>query len=689
MAKINKLYPSFYNGESEQSPELILDTQCRKMVNTSPSIITGATRRNGTEGVLDILETGLASQVFHSYDRGDGNEEYIFVKTSNASDPLRIFTKDGVERTVTYTDVTATNAYLGSVGDLKGLTLQDRTYILSKDKTITETTVTANSVDYDKEAYYWLKRSSNDVNNDYNYAVYIDNITFQFASDKSDDAATGLRGLINAHANYTATALGSVIKVVRTDGGDFTFSSWDSWGNQASFGWKGSAPKLSDLPDDMPFDDVYVNITGDDKNSFNDYFVAHTTSGSKWTETKDPTETRGVLGTMPIQVTRQGDGSFVVDVIEWEAPHVGSTDTNPSPSFLGSQIVDLFFYKNRLGFASGDNVILSETGGYSNFYIKTVLEVLDDDPIDVAVASTQASKVYHVKPFQRGLFVFTKDTQFELISEGSLSPVSVSIVSVSNYSMDVDVEPIVSGTSLYFISLTGDNKSQLREYLKDEDSLVSKGVNVTLSVPNMLPKIDKMILNSTLGFIGIFSSTTPDTLYIYKTESTGAERVQSALHRWEFGFDILAIYLFDSDVYFMSESLGTTTNLMKLGILPISGDKEDATNATGGTMDFITSIEMPQWMPKLGAMKSPRDNVQIKRVTMHGTGQFNVDIFRKGYNTTISRTYTSGSLKDASASIAGRSDDVVITIKSNLNKDFNIDSISLEGNYKQSSKEVQ
>ncbi len=688
MPKINKLYPAFYNGESEQSPELILDTQCREMINCSPSIITGTTRRNGVQGVLDIAETGLASQHFHSYDRGDGNEEYIFVKTEDANNPLRIFTKDGVEKTVTYTDVVGANAYLGTVDNLKGLTLQDRTYILSKDKTVTQSTVTANAPDYDKVAYYWLKRSSNDTNNHYNYAVYVDNITFQFSSNKSDAAATGIANAVNAHANYTASALGSVVKVTRTNGADFTFSSWDSWGNKASFGWKAFAPKLSDLPDDMPFDNVYVQITGDDKNSFNDYFVEHTTSGSKWGETKDPKETRGILETMPLRVDRLADGTFEVGLNEWEAPHVGSSDTNTDPSFLGSQIVDMFFYKNRLGFASGDNVILSETGGYDNFYIKTVLEVLDDDPIDVAVASTQASKVYHVKPFQRGLFVFTKDTQFELISEGILSPTSVSIVSVSNYSMDVDVDPIVSGTSLYFISLTGDNKSQLREYLKDEDSLISKGVNVTLSVPNMLPKIDKMVLNSTLGFIGIFSSTTPDTLYIFKTESTGAERVQSALHRWKFSFDIEALYLFDSDVYLMSETVDSTC-LVKLGILPISGNKIDATDAQGGTIDFESSLTMPQWMPKLGAMKSPRDNVQIKRATIHGSGQFNVDIFRIGYNTTISRTYTSGSTKDASASIAGRSDDVVITIKSNSNEDFNIDSISLEGSFKQSSKEVQ
>lgn len=686
MPRISKLYPGFYNGESEQSDELILDNQCREMVNCIPSIVTGVRRRNGTESVVDLNEIGLASQKFHSYDRGEGDEEYVFYKTNDALDPLRIFDKNGIEKTVSYVNVTEANSYLGTVENLKGLTVQDRTFIISKDKEVGQTTVTADNVDYKKVAYYWLKRSSNDTNNTYNYAVYLDGTTFQYADDNADTAATQLASLINANINYTATALGTVIEIKRTDGTDFSFSYWDSWGSQASFGFQGEAGKLSDLPNEMPFDDVYVNITGDDRNDFNDYYVKWT--GNSWTEWKNPEDTRGTFTNMPLRVDRLANGTFEVDVLTWENPTVGDVNSNPSPSFVGETLNDIFFFKNRLGMASGDNVTLSETGGYYNFYIQTVLNVLDDDPIDVAIASTQASKIYHVKPFQRSLFMFTADGQFEMISEGALSPTTVSIVPVSSYSMDVNVEPVVSGTSLYFISKTGDNKSQLREYLKDEDSLVSKGVDTTLGNPSLLPAIDKLYLNSTLGYVICYSEDTKDTLYIFKTESSGTERVQSAWFRFNFNFDIDGMYLFDTSIYILKEDV-SDTRILKLPILPEDGVKEDITDALATTVDFTSSFKLPQWMPKIGVIKSPIDNVQMKTATIHGIGTFNVDIYRMGYNTTFTQTYDSGSLKNHNATILGRSDDVVITIKSNTNNDFRVESMTLEGLYTQSSREVQ
>lgn len=685
MPLINKVFPGFYNGMSEQSAELILDTQCVDMDNCMPSIITGTTRRNGTVAQGSIAEA-ISGNSFHSYDRGEGSEEYLFFRGTTSTNPLRVFTKDGVERTVTYDSASNTHAYLGSVDNLKGLTLQDRTYLLRTDAIITQGSVGAEDSLYKRKAYYWLKRSSNDLNNHYRYAVYLDGVTFDQTGDNSDEAATALASTINSNANYTATAIGSIIEIQRTNGADFTFSSWDSWGDQASIGFKGAVGKMTDLPKDMPFDNVYVHITGDDKNEFNDYYVKWV--GDNWSEWKDPTDTRGSFINMPYTCTRQANGSFHVSTLSWEQPTVGNADNNPNPSFVGSTLEDIFFYKNRLGFASGDNIILSETGGYENFYIKTVLDVLDDDPIDVAIASTQAAKVYYVKPFQRGLYIFTKDTQFELISEGTLSPATVAIVSVSNYTMSVDVEPVVAGTSLYFISNTAGNKSQLREYQKDEDSLVSKGVNVTLSTPTLLPSIDKLVINSTLGFIACYSESTKDTLYIVKTEHTGQERVQSAIFKWSFGFNIENIYIFGTDLYMLTEASGAT-EFLNLGIIPVEGDKGDIGSLGALAVDFTSSITLSQWMPKLGNMRSPLDNVQIKRANIYGTGEFNVDIFRKGYNTTISRTYASGSLKNMSASIIGRSDDVVITIKSNLNKDFNIDSLTLEGFFRQSSREVQ
>lgn len=686
MAKISKLYPGFYNGESEQMDELILDTQCREMINCIPSIISGLKRRNGTTSVIDLNELSLASNIFHTYNRGEDDEEYVFIKTTNSSNPLRIFTKDGVEKTVAYDDVATTNTYLGTVDNLKALTVQDRTFILSKDKEIGQTTVTADSINYTRVAYYWLNRSSNDLNNKYTYGVVVDGTTFTATSQSSTTAANTLQASVNGNANFTCTVSGSVIRIVRTDGNDFTFTSFDSWGSRASRGFKGSAKRLSELPSELGFPDpTYLAVTGDDTNDFNDYFVKYI--NNSWVEWKDPTDTRGALTNMPIFVDRLSDGTFNVGVLPWETPKVGNIENNADPTFLGSTIETIFFYKNRLGFASGDNLILSETGGYYNLYIKTALDILDDDPIDVAAASSKASRIFHVVPFQGSLYAFTKETQFELVSQGSFSPVNVSIVSVSNYTMDTKVAPKVSGNSLYFVSNSTSTISQLREYIKDENTLIAKGIDTTLGVPTLLPQIDKIVVSSSLGYVFCYSKVTKNTIYCFKVETTGTERVQSAWFKWTFSFDIENLYVFDTDLYLLIET-GSATNFLKLCIVHTIGTKEDTVDAINTIQQFESTIKLPRWLPKIVAIGNPIDNIQIKRATIHGIGEFNVDIYRKGYDVTISRTYTSGSLKDMSASVLGRSDDVVLTIKSNANKDFTIDVISLEGFFKQSSREV-
>jgi hypothetical protein len=682
MAKISKALPSLYGGESEQTDELILDTQCRAMVNCVPDVVTGLERRNGTEYVSKNI-SGLATKTFHTYDRGEGDEEYIFVKTGNSSDPLQIFTKAGVEKTVSYlVSSSIINTYM--TGNLKGLTIQDRTFILNKDKVITQSTNSSPTTDYRDVAYYWIKRVTNDDLTPYRFAVYLNGVSYNYSGYDSDTVATQLASIVNALSNYTAVAIGSVIKITSTI--DFTYDTWDSWGNQASFGWKGKVNKLSDLPADMPWDDVIVQVTGDDSDNFTDYYVK--SEDGTWRETRDPYDLRGTFNNMPIYVDRKSDGTFEVGELTWNEPTIGNEDNNPTPSFVGNNIQDIFFFKNRLGFASSDSIILSETGGYYNFYAKTALEVIDTDPIDIAIASNQASKIYYVRSYQRSLFVFTKDSQYETTYNNTFSPLTVSLDLVSNYTIDINVPPRVSGNSLYFISRTSDNKAQLREYIKNDDTLVNEGINLTLNRPNLLPHINKMVTNVALGTILMYSEDTKDTLYLFKATTEGQERIQSALYRWTFGFDIEDIFMFNNDLYIAYEG-SSNSYLLKLALLPDDTIKEDIVDDVGTIQQYNSYVTLARWYPKLVDLKTPLDNVQLKRCTIFGEGSFDVDIYRYSYNTTITRTYESGSTKDINASIVGRTDDTQITIRNADNQPFVISSLALDGLYKQSSKPLR
>ena len=725
MPKINKIYPSFFNGVSQQSPELMLDNQCREMVNCVPDIVQGLTKRPPVlhTRTMDFVTypTLETAKIFHTYDRGEDNEEYIFLATSDATAPVQAFNKAGEQMVVAYnpTTETAVKAYLAN-SNLKGLTVQDRTWVFSKSVkvAIDYSATTPLHETYDRDAYYWLKRGSGDKYNPFNYAVYLDGVTYAVNPNKpdsvvtdpptgaedSDVAATLLAAKINLSAGFTATVLGSVIKIVRKatwipTGADFTFSSWDSWGNQASEGWKGSVNKISDLPKDMPFDGVFVKVVGDEGNTFTDYFVKW--NGSSWEECLDPKDDRGVLTSMPVKMDRTslvaGVATFTFDLVDWSVVKVGNLDNNPNPSFapqglglLGRTVQDMFFYKNRLGIASEDSVTLSEAANYTNFFSTTVLDIVATDVIDITVATNQASKIYFAKPFNNSLYIFTKYSQYELVGEGGFTPSTVSLSNTTNYPMATDVEPVVVNDSLYFISTT-DNRQQLREYIKT-DNLNIKGVDLNISTPTYLSKpIKSLVADGVLGYV--MCCTYDNSVYLYNYKEDGQTRVQSAWSVWEL-LGGLPATIGSYEYYLLGSSLlvtcktSTDYRYHKLQLdYNISNNNADV-SLGDISYPYESKVLLPHYYPQVSAIRTPKNKMLIKKVTIEGVGNFDADVYRKDYNTTYTKSHTS-SLRDLDLHIASKVGNVDITIKDSSITDFNISSIIVEGMYSVTSKEMK
>ena len=688
MPKVNKVYASFYNGVSEQVPELILDTNCKDMVNCLPNIVYGLKKRPPLK-FKSNLTYRANGKLFHSYDRGEDNEEYLMISTGDYNAPIEVYNKAGTKLSVVLEagNEAVIKEYLRG-SKLKGMTVQDRTWLFNKDKVVGIDTSTTTPLDasYNKKAYYWLSRGSGDTNNTYNYAVYLNNLTFQSASSNTSSAATALASAITASADFNAKAIGSIIKITKKDGGDFSFSSWDSWGSQASNGWKGEVNKVTDLPKDMTFDNTYIKIIGDENNNFTAYYVKW--NGQSWEECLDPEANRGRLSNMPLAMERTSAGVFTIKVLDWSVPLVGNVDNNPDPSFVGYTITDLFFYKNRLGIASTDSIVLSKTASYENFYIKTAIDVLDTDPIDVAIATNKASKIYYVKPFNNSLYIFTKESQFELTSEGYLSPKTVSINSATNYPMAIGVEPQVINNSLYFISTTG-GKQQLREYIKNE-KLTVEGVDLNVATPNYLQQeITNLIVNGVLGYV--LCCTSSGLIYVYNFKETGKERVQSAWSKWQLLEGInnttYEYAILDASLVALNK-VASTYRYHSLELDNVATtDKFDTSNSVN--YPYKAKVQLPDFYPHIKEIATPRDKILLKKVIIEGSGNFDATVHRLDYNKTYTKTHTDSMMKDLDFHIASKVGNVDIYIEDNTSNDFSISSITMEGLYSPTSKEIR
>ncbi len=718
MSKINKVYGAFFNGVTEQSPELALDNQCKEMINCIPDLVRGIKKRPPAKLALAQTPSDNAyiptSKIFHSYDRGEDNEEYFLMSTGNSTTPLRIFDRDGAEMTVTYDGLTAASckAYLAQ-GGLRGLTVQDRTWLYSRNQaTFLDKSQTAPlNATYDQVAFYWIKRGSGDRFNPFNYAVYLNGTSFAVDPDKpeqggtaasdpptgaedSDVAAALLAAKINANAGWDCVVIGSILKITKAGGGDFSFSSWDSWGNQASEGWKGSVNKITDLPKDMPFTGVYVEITGVETNQFTNYFVKW--NGSSWEECLDPKADRGRLSGMPLRMDRvsltNGVATFYIDQIDWSLPRVGNEDNNSDPSFVGRKITDLFFYKNRLGIASDDSITMTEAANYTNFYASTAVDLVATDVIDITISTNQASNIYFAKPFNNSLYIFTKYAQYELAYEGVFSPTTVSIENVTNYPMKTEVEPIVMNNSLYFVSVSN-NRQQLREYIK-ADNLSVQGVDLNLATPTYLKEpITSLVADGVVGLI--LCCTNSGTTYVYNYKDDGSQRVQSAWSSWELfeGTSPTSVEWIN-----LGNLVGIWTKLHGSYIYhKMLLDDNAADNRFDVTYDpdyffvdlpYKASILLPDFYPQITGVRTPLNKALIKRIVVEGEGDFDSAVYRKDYNVTYNKSHTL-SLRDGDFYVNSRVENVDITLYDSSPNDFTISSVVVESLYQPTSREVK
>ena len=136
----------------------------------------------------------------------------------------------------------------------------------------------------------------------------------------------------------------------------------------------------------------------DEDDYYTRFYGANNRDGSGvWIECPEP----GIVksfdpATMPHILQRQADGDFLVKQYSWKDRTVGDDVTNPLPSFVGSTINKVVFFRNRLVFLSGENVVCSRPGTVDNpdFWNVTALTISATDPVDIACASLYPSDLF-------------------------------------------------------------------------------------------------------------------------------------------------------------------------------------------------------------------------------------------------------------------------------------------------------
>lgn len=319
-----------------------------------------------------------------------------------------------------------------------------------------------------------------------------------------------------------------------------------------------SVVRTTDLPTEAPVN-YQVRITGDPSAGQDDYWVQFDAQRKVWAECAAPDvyTTLDSL-TMPWTLIRQADGSFVFKPVDWAKKRCGDDDTNPWPSFVSSTISDVFFYRNRLGFLSGENVILSESGDYFNFFPESIAVTADSDPIDVAVSTNKISILKYAIPFGEELMLWSDKSQFVLSADGILTPSSVKLNVTTEFEVSDKARPLVIGRGVYYVAPRANFSSIRRFYSVQDVTQVKNSEDVSSHVPSYIPNgIHHMCGSTTENFLLAVSEQAQHKIFVYKFLYLNEELAQQSWSHWDFGEGsrILCCALSGSTLYLILDTV--------------------------------------------------------------------------------------------------------------------------------------
>ena len=313
---------------------------------------------------------------------------------------------------------------------------------------------------------------------------------------------------------------------------------------------------------DSQEDDYFLKFVGD----------AGDDGPGRWEETIGPDQfTSFDAATLPHIIQRQSNGSFTVGTYTWETRQVGDDNTNPFLSFVDKKISQTFFHRNRLGFLSEDNIILSRASEPGNFFQETALLIGASDPIDIQASSTQPTFLKDAIETNTGLVVFAETQQFLLHTDSdSLTPDTGKVSNISTYRYSPQTAPVSLGTTIAFVDSAGTNGRFFEMFdirREGEPSMVEQ----SKVVPRLLPHDLNVITNSRENNTIFFSKSGTSSIFGYRYFNTGTKRVQSAWFKWTLPFNVHHLFVLDDELYIVEAS---GYNLLKIPLQDIDNARE-------------------------------------------------------------------------------------------------------------------
>ena len=554
MPLITEQISNLINGVSQQPPTIRLASQCEEQINGLVTAAEGLKKRPPLEHITKMSSKIGTDAHVHWIDRDEDERFCVLTSQSSVTTGIDIVSLSGTAQTLVgvsgtpLTYLTTTNPR----DKLDILTIADYSFYLNREKTPAKSGTTG--AVRNPEGIIFLKQATSASTFD----VLVDGVSratgwqHSNATTSIDSLYTKLVASIGSTFTITKIA-GSNVHITRINGADFTLHVQAPSSN--AIGIKDSIIDFSDLPQSTK-DGFTIKITGDPGSIDDDYWVKHTNSSDvdtgEWNETVEPGLANTVApANMPHKLVKTGASQFTLSEVTWTDRVKGDLNTAPDPTFVGNPINGMFFHKNRFGFLSSENVMLSEIGEFFNFYSTTATDLLDTDPIDLAAPSNQVSILRNAIPFNEDMLLFSDFAQFRLseFAAGGLTPANAKLSLLTSYEHDKEVAPVSNGSKIYFAD-TNDGFSVLREFGITLDQVQETAESITSHIPSYIEGSAFKIVEHD-DFLFVLSDTDLNTVFVYKFLFVDGTKKLSSWSKWEFKTEeqVIGAHVFDHILY--------------------------------------------------------------------------------------------------------------------------------------------
>ena len=531
MGLVSRAIPTLLRGISQAADATKQADHADLQDNANSSPVQGLTKRSGSQFVTAISTSTLGNVHIQTINR-DTTERYIAI-FSNGN--VKVYELDGTELTVNKPDGTTYLNTSNPRDQIKTVTIADFTFVVNTSVTAAmDTTLSPGNI---TQAVVFV----NQVSDKTTYTLTVDGTTA--TKDTSSDStlstttvATALKNGLSGLSAFTIAQNGAVLHIKKNDGSNFSIDGTDTQGNSHLTVVKNSVQRFTDLPTVSP-NGMVVEVKGDESTNFDNYYVKFVTNNGgaleegQWEETVEAGITfKYNYDTMPHVLIRQADGNFRFARVDgdtytisgtdftlpkWGERTVGDLESAPNSSFIGTNINNVFFFRNRLGFLADDNVVLSRVSEFFNFFPETVLTVVDSDPIDVAASHTKVAILKNAVTMGEQLILFSDQTQFVLAtSSDTLTPKTANVIVATEFESSDLVAPVGSGSSIYYLTDKG-QFAGVREYITQENAAIKDAANITIHVPRLIPvNIFKFAVSTNEDVLVLLGSDNPNKLYV-------------------------------------------------------------------------------------------------------------------------------------------------------------------------------